>query len=91
MVLVRADSVAALPKVTTSGGERAVGDVDEEAISAGNTIGETGDVKVGATVTKHFKLTPGNYVVFCNIDDKAPDGTVTSHFQNGMSATLTVR
>lgn len=90
MVVVRADSVAALPKVTTPGGERAVGDVDEEAISRANTIGETGDVKVGKTVTKHFKLTPGNYVVFCNIDDHAPDGTVTSHFQNGMSATVTV-
>jgi plastocyanin len=91
LVVIRAASVASLPLVTTPGGERAVGAVDEEAISAADTIGETGDVKAGTTATKRLKLTPGSYVVFCNIDNKAPDGTVTNHFQSGMSATLTVR
>jgi len=27
--------------------------------------------------------------MFCNIDIKNPDGTVTNHFQKGMSATIT--
>jgi mono/diheme cytochrome c family protein/uncharacterized cupredoxin-like copper-binding protein len=91
MVLVRSPSAASLPLVTTPGGERAVGAVDEEAIAASNTIGETGDVKPGKTVTKTFALTPGTYVMFCNIDDKNADGTVTNHFTRGMTAVLTVK
>ena len=91
MVLLRAPSAAALPKVATAGGERAVGDVDEEAIPKLDTIGETGDVKPGATVVKSFHLSPGTYVMICNIDDKQPDGSVISHFQRGMSATITVQ
>jgi len=89
MVLLRAASPDALPKVTTPGGERAVGDVDEEAVAKVDTMGETGDVKPGATVVKIYHLTPGTYVMICNIDDKQPDGTVVSHFQKGMSATIT--
>jgi mono/diheme cytochrome c family protein/uncharacterized cupredoxin-like copper-binding protein len=91
MVLVRSPSAASLPLVTTPGGERAVGAVDEEAIAASNTIGETGDVKPGKTVTKTFALTPGTYVMFCNIDDKNPDGTTLNHFHQGMTATITVQ
>jgi uncharacterized cupredoxin-like copper-binding protein len=90
MVLLRAPSADALPKVTQAGGDRAVGDVDEEAIAEADKMGETGDVKPGATVVKSFKLTPGHYVMICNIDDKQADGTVISHFQRGMSATITV-
>ncbi len=91
LVLVRAPTVASLPLVTKAGGERAVGDVDEAAISKANTIGETGDVKPGKTVTKTFRLTPGTYVMFCNIDDKVADGTVLNHFAHGMRAVLTVK
>jgi hypothetical protein len=89
MVLVRAPSVAALPRVTVATAERAVGDVDEEAIPAADKMGETGDVKAGQTVVHTFHLTAGTYVMFCNIDDKLPDGTVLNHFQHGMSATIT--
>ena len=88
MVLVRAASVDALPKVVKAG-ERSVGAVDEAAVAEANVIGETGDVAVGATVTKVFTLTAGTYVMFCNID--TPDnGTVVNHFKHGMYATLTV-
>jgi uncharacterized cupredoxin-like copper-binding protein len=79
MVVVRAASVTALPKVTTAGGERTVGAVDEEAIPKQNQMGETGDVKPGKAVTKTFKLRPGHYVMFCNIDDAAGN-----HFVRGM-------
>ena len=89
MVLVRASSPTSLPKVTKAG-ERGVGDVNEEAIAAADTIGETGDVHPRTHVVKTFDLTPGTYVLFCNIDNRNPDGTVLNHFQHGMSATLTV-
>ncbi len=91
MILVRGASAEALPKVTAAGGERAVGDVDEEALPPADAIGEVSETKPGKTVVKSFKLTPGTYVVFCNIDEKNADGTVTSHFQQGMYNTLTVR
>jgi uncharacterized cupredoxin-like copper-binding protein len=89
MVVVRAPSAAALPRVTTATAERAVGDVDEEAIPKKDTIGETGDVEAGKTVVKTFKLTPGTYVMFCNIDNTTSAGVV-NHFTRGMTATLTV-
>jgi uncharacterized cupredoxin-like copper-binding protein len=89
MVLVRAASPDALPRVATATSERAVGDVDEEAISKADTIGETGDVKAGKTVVKTFKLTPGTYVMFCNIDSAASGGGVLNHFSHGMTATIT--
>jgi uncharacterized cupredoxin-like copper-binding protein len=88
MVLVRAPSSASLPKVTRPGGERAVGAVDEEAIPQADKIGETGDVPARSHVTKTFTLTPGTYVLFCNIDTHNPDGTVLNHFQHGMSTTI---
>ncbi len=46
-------------------------------------------MKKGATVTKTIELTPGTYVMFCNIDTKLPDGTILNHFQRGMSAVIT--
>jgi len=90
MVLFRAANADALPKVTTAGGERAVGDVDEEAVPKADAMGETGDVKPGKTVVKTFDLSPGSYVLICNIDDPQPDGTVLSHFQRGMHTTIDV-
>jgi len=89
MVLVRAPSSAALPRVTTATADRAVGDVDEEAIPEADKMGETGDVKPGHTVVKSFELTPGTYVMFCNIDNSSAAG-VLNHFTHGMSASLTV-
>jgi uncharacterized cupredoxin-like copper-binding protein len=85
MVLVRAASVTALPRVTTGGGERKVGAVDEEAIPQRDKMGETGDVKPGKAVTKNFKLRPGRYVMFCNVDDASGN-----HFAAGMYAEFVV-
>jgi plastocyanin len=85
MVVVRAASVTTLPKVTTAGGARMVGAVDEEAIPERNKMGETGDVKPGKTVTKTFTLRPGRYVMFCNIDDASGN-----HFAHAMYAEFVV-
>jgi uncharacterized cupredoxin-like copper-binding protein len=91
LVLVRAPSVSALPIVQTATKDRAVGDVNEEAIPNSAKMGETGDIKPGQTVVKTFKLTPGAYVMFCNIDNTNPDGTVLNHFHQGMAATITAQ
>ncbi len=91
MIVVRAPSAEALPKVTEPGGERAVGDVDEEALPPEDAVGEISEFKAGKTVAKSFKLSPGTYVLFCNIDVENPDGTVTSHYQEGMHTTIDVR
>jgi hypothetical protein len=88
LVLVRAASAAALPKVTTAG-ERSVGAVDEEAIAEVDLMGETGDVPIGKQVTKTFNLPAGTYVLFCNIDNKS-GGTTVNHFKEGMATTLVV-
>lgn len=86
LVIFRASSPSALPKVTKAG-ERSVGAIDEEAVPETDMIGETGDVAAGKTVTKTFDLPPGTYVVFCNIDSKV-NGKVFNHFTHGMVATL---
>ncbi len=88
MVLVRAPDAAALPKVAIATSERAVGDVDEEAIPEADLPGEA-EVKAGATVTKTIRLTPGTYVMICNIDTKAASGEILNHFQRGMYTTIT--
>jgi hypothetical protein len=88
LVIIRAASVSALPRVKKAG-ERAVGAIDEEAIAERDKMGETGDIAAGATVTKTFDLPAGTYVMFCNIDNKR-NGMVMNHFTHGMIATLTV-
>jgi hypothetical protein len=89
LVLIRAASVAALPRVTKAGGERAVGAIDEEAIPERDKMGETGDVPARTSVTKTFNLAAGTYVMFCNIDNKT-GSTVRNHFKSGMVTTLIV-
>ena len=58
--------------MTVTTADRAVGDVDEEAIPEADKVGELGEVHPGKTVKKDFKLSPGTYVVFCNIDTPRP-------------------
>jgi hypothetical protein len=89
LVIVRAPSAAALPRVKQAGGERAIGAVDEEAIPESAKMGESGDVRGGTSVSKPFDLAPGTYVLFCNIDTKTGN-KVLNHFMQGMVATLVV-
>jgi hypothetical protein len=91
LVLVRAPSPTTLPITAVATPDRSVGSVNEEAISESTKMGETGEVAVGTSKTLTAKLGPGIYVMFCNIDNKAPDGSVTNHFRQGMSATLFVQ
>ena len=87
LVVVRAASAAALPRVTKAGGERGVGAVDEEAIRPADKMGEFGDVPAKSSATKTFDLPPGTYVLFCNVDTKQ-GSRLFNHFAHGMSTTL---
>jgi len=58
------------------------GDVDEEKVDeVAEEAGEIADVEPGETKSEKFKLTPGKYVMFCNIP---------GHYAQGMYGTLTV-
>jgi hypothetical protein len=81
MVVARADDASALPT-------KPDGSVDEKAIPKKDRLGEIPEFKAGATKTKSFKLTPGTYVLFCNIVEDESGGEVVSHFKEGMHTTI---
>lgn len=83
MVIVRAESADALPT-------DADGAVDEAPIPEADKLGEIEDIEVDKTATKTFDLSAGNYVVFCNVTEEQSDGTVLSHFKEGMYSNLAV-
>ena len=83
MVVLRTDlDPAALPVDND-------GKADEEGDGI-TSIGETGDVAVGATKDVAFDLAPGKYVLICNIVQTEPDGSKEAHYKVGMRTTFTV-
>ena len=83
MVVVRAADAAALPV-------DAEGSVVEDQIPEVNLMGEIPEFKEGKTKSKVFALTPGTYVVFCNVNQDVGN-TKISHFKQGQHAVLTVK
>jgi hypothetical protein len=79
IVVVRG-TTDALPKA-------ADGSVDEDKIPETDNVGEIEDIASGSHASKEFDLSPGSYVLFCNIVD---DTTHVSHFAKGMHAEITV-
>jgi len=81
-VIVKTDlDPASLPTLTASDTlpeGHAVGDVDEEAVSS---PGEIEDINPGATKDATFRLTPGKYVLICNL---------AGHYAQGMRVGFTV-
>jgi uncharacterized cupredoxin-like copper-binding protein len=58
------------------------GDVDEEKMDeVAGEAGEVADVEAGETKSGKFNLTPGKYVMFCNLP---------GHYAQGMYGTLNV-
>jgi uncharacterized cupredoxin-like copper-binding protein len=59
-------------------------EVDEEGLEAKGieNAGEIEEVAPGATKTGDFKLTPGKYVMICNLP---------GHYQRGMYGSFTVK
>lgn len=80
-VVVKADDASLLPT-------DADGAVDEEALEPGQLIGEIEGLAPGADGETTLSLDAGTYVLFCNIVDEEPDGTIESHFNEGMFTTF---
>mgnify|MGYP003894560035 CR=1 FL=1 len=53
-------------------------------------IGEVEDVEVGATEEFSLELAAGKYLLICNILQTEPDGSLESHYKEGMVATFEV-
>lgn len=81
LVIVRGDDAAALPT-------DADGAVDESQIPEADKMGEIPEFKPDKTKKKVFKLSPGKYVLFCNVVDEEDDGTTVSHFAEGMHTVI---
>ncbi len=59
------------------------GEVDEEKLDKeAEEAGEIADVEAGDTKAEEFELTPGKYVIFCNLP---------GHYAQGMYGTVTVK
>jgi len=59
------------------------GDVDEEKLDEiAEEEGEVADVEAGQAKSEKFKLSPGTYVMFCNLP---------GHYAQGMYGTITVK
>jgi uncharacterized cupredoxin-like copper-binding protein len=76
-VVLRTDTRAAAIPVSSYEGE--AGRLDED--TAGENVGETGDLDPGTVKTLALRLQPGHYVFFCNLP---------GHYGNGMHTDFTV-
>lgn len=66
------------------------GKVDEDKFAEGTLLGEIEEFEAGTSKSGTFDLSPGTYVLFCNIVEKQPDGSYESHFLKKMESTITV-
>jgi high-affinity iron transporter len=67
------------------------GAVDESQLPEGALLGELEDMESGDTATLDLKgLTPGSYVLFCNITETS-GGVTEHHYKEGMSTPFTVK
>jgi len=76
-VVLKTDTPAASIPIGTFEGEQ--GRINED--TAGTNVGETGDLKAGATKTVTINLQPGHYVFLCNLP---------GHYMQGMRIDVTV-
>ena len=66
------------------------GKVIEDDLPEGAFIGEIEEFEAGTTESATFDLEEGTYTLFCNISEEEDDGSVESHFQEGMVTTIEV-
>lgn len=83
LVIARADDPQGLPTDDD-------GAVDESQLPDGALIGEIEAYPAGTTCEAAFDLSAGDYVLFCNIVETEADGTVESHYAEGMTTGFTV-
>jgi hypothetical protein len=82
LVIVRSDDADSLPVSD--------GQVQEDELPEGAFIGEIESFPAGDTCTGSFDLPPGDYVFFCNLVEEEEDGTIESHYEEGMRTAVTV-
>ncbi|MFP3914900.1 MAG: hypothetical protein ACLFWM_08490 [Actinomycetota bacterium] len=82
VVVVRADSVEDLPMAED-------GSFDEDALGEDAFIGELEPITSGLTCSLTVDLTPGDYLLVCNIVEEE-DGELESHLAEGMVVPFTV-
>jgi plastocyanin len=82
LVIVRGDNPTSLPLAADQ-------TVDEGKLPKGAFIGEIEAFPAKQTCTGTFTLSPGRYVLFCNILEQEA-GVEENHFQKGMRTTVTV-
>lgn len=63
----------------------------DEAALGDDLIGEIEAFAAGQTCEGTFELAAGDYVLFCALVEEEEDGTVESHYEEGMVTTFTVR
>ena len=83
VVVVVGDDVAALPT-------DADGAFDEEAYGTDRVLGEIEAFPAGEDCNGVFDLAPGSYVLLCNLVETEADGTIESHFAEGMATVIAV-
>lgn len=80
-VIIRSDlAIDALPT-------DADGSVPEDKV---DFVDEVEGLAVGASGEVTVDLAAGKYVLICNLVETEPDGTIESHYQEGMRSALTV-
>lgn len=83
VVIVRAATIEELPTDDQ-------GAVDESLLEEGAFIGEIEAFASSETCEGSFEMAAGDYVLLCNIVETEEDGTIESHFVEGMATTFTV-
>ncbi|MFN8027557.1 MAG: iron uptake transporter permease EfeU [Acidimicrobiia bacterium] len=66
------------------------GTVDEAQIPESDFLGELEDMERGDKATLDVTMTPGTYVLFCNITEES-GGVTDHHYVDGMHTTFTVK
>jgi hypothetical protein len=82
LVVVKGDNPDGLPVKD--------GQVDEDSLPQGSFVGEIEPFPAGDRCPGTFQLSAGSYVLFCNVAEKEPDGSLESHYQEGMRSAFTV-
>jgi hypothetical protein len=82
LVVLRGEDPAALPT-------KPDGSVDEDQLGEDVEVGEIEGVKKKKSKSKTLNLSPpGKYILFCNIVEEEEDGTIVSHFAEGMHTVI---
>jgi|GEM_PF-2176164 len=85
-VMIRINSKSDLPKHTESHSEP----LDEDQFSEEQIVTEVEHLAPGSVSRHVVDLTPGEYLIFCNVMETTPSGDVISHYGMGMRTTLKV-